>query len=168
MFAVKSLCFYVTRLKGLLYTKKLRKKLFLSMWKSMGSKTSLLVPIDFHCMARNTFFFINLFVFHRSHPVLETTWGWVNYDRIFIFGWSISLIFTEMREPALMSCYVYRKLSEHDGCGSSRCRRLGWSLLTFRKTVNWTQTYIFTLIINHTHTYVYYCIECEQSLETTT
>ncbi len=61
----------------------------------------LLVAFDFHCMKKvlwksmlaatvwlPTFFKISSFAFHRGKKWLrfETTWGWVNYDNIFIWG----------------------------------------------------------------------------------
>ncbi len=47
--------------------------------------------VTLNCQAAWTFFKIALFVLHgtSNSAHIGTTWEWENYDRIFIFGWSL-------------------------------------------------------------------------------
>ncbi len=66
-----------------------------------------------------TFFKTSHFVFHRreSHTSLEKTLGWVNDDRIFIFGWSILLKPIQVKSIALLtatiSSFMRKRTSRH-------------------------------------------------------
>ncbi len=94
-------------------------------WRMLVNK-QLMVAIDFHCMEQKMLWksmaTVNCLVTNRRYR-FRTTWGWVNYDRIFIFGWTIylflkgSLKFTQEWQL----CYVFLSSLENKMRNSVGC-----------------------------------------------